>query len=80
MIAIRDGTQSSRILGLMVEYEITPAPEVPVDMRDDETDRHEYTREYCKQAIDASRRLAGMKQHPFSKAFWEGTERLWVEG
>jgi hypothetical protein len=39
----------------------------------------EYSREHCERAIDACRRLAGMKQHPFSKAFWEETERLWVE-
>lgn len=42
-------------------------------------EKPEYSREHCERAIDACRRLAGMKQHPFSKAFWEGTERLWVE-
>ena len=34
---------------------------------------------HCQLAIEACRRLALLDQHPFSKAFWLGAERLWGE-
>lgn len=38
-----------------------------------------YSREHCQQALAAAEKLAALPQHPFSRAFWEGTARLWRE-
>lgn len=37
------------------------------------------SKEHCEHAISVCQQLAALPQHPMSRSFWRGRERLWRE-